>query len=602
MPTYQWFIGEFVPAICRTLLHSLWQALIAALIAGVVILCTRKTSAALRYNAFLVLFGSLLTTVAITFFFELRLPSANERSGSISIVIGSMTIEELDNSIVTAQPNFIAAALAFVDKYSIALVSTWFLFFLFQLTRMAFGLSEIHKIRIKNTSRTAEKWSNWITEKSKELGIRQSVLLLQSTLAKVPVAIGHFKPVILVPVGLVTNLSVPQVQTVLLHELAHIKRNDYIVNMLQSFADAIFFFNPAFVWLSSLIRQEREKCCDDVVIRYTSNQHNYLEALVSFQEMNLASRFAMAIGSKKYYLLNRVKRILTRENSRLSLSEVASLLVGFVVFGIMLVAFKPMIPQQTSPKGAGYDHIDNQVIPISATNANARDTVPQKSKQPAEQPLRFKKVISNIVDDWENNTFQVEATEENGTVYKIRRKEHEVTEFYINGREIPKSQYDDYAKTMNAIERARKKQLNKALKKEHEDHDLFPLQFEILTDSSMSLLFDGQVQFTDSMFNHEHLFNNEINQSFQFHLEASPELFNQNTTVEAIINDLLFDKLIQNDANVSFTLSHTEFIVNGKHQSKTMHEKFKSKYIKHPADRFKYSKQGKSTKTEVYIN
>jgi beta-lactamase regulating signal transducer with metallopeptidase domain len=271
MPTYQWFIGEFVPAICRTLLHSLWQALIAALIAGVVILCTRKTSAALRYNAFLVLFGSLLTTVAITFFLELRLPSANERSGSISIVIGSMTIEELDNSIVTAQPNFIAAALAFVDKHSIVLVSTWFLFFLFQLTRMAFGLREIHKIRIKNTSRTSEEWSNWITEKSKELGMRESVLLLQSALAKVPVAIGYFKPAILVPLGLLTNLSVAQVETVLLHELAHIKRNDYIVNMLQSFADAIFFFNPAFIWLSSLIRQEREKCCDDVVIRYTSN-------------------------------------------------------------------------------------------------------------------------------------------------------------------------------------------------------------------------------------------------------------------------------------------------------------------------------------------
>jgi len=88
--------------------------------------------------------------------------------------------------------------------------------------------------------------------------------------------IGLVKPAILVPLGLLSNLPPGQVEAVLLHELAHIRRKDYLVNLLQSFAEAIFFFNPAVLWISSLIREERENCCYDIAIGGIKNKNKFI--------------------------------------------------------------------------------------------------------------------------------------------------------------------------------------------------------------------------------------------------------------------------------------------------------------------------------------
>ena len=108
--------------------------------------------------------------------------------------------------------------------------------------------------------------------------------LLESAIVKVPVVIGLLKPVILLPLGLLSNLPPDQVEAVLLHELAHIRRKDYLVNLLQSFAEVVFFFNPALLWISSLMREERENCCDDVAISHIKNKKQFIHALVAFQE------------------------------------------------------------------------------------------------------------------------------------------------------------------------------------------------------------------------------------------------------------------------------------------------------------------------------
>ena len=599
MPTpCQWFIGEFVPAVSRTLLHSLWQGLLAALIAGIIILCTRKTAATTRYNALLFLFALLLSSVAVTFMIELQSSTPSEAVPLIVVAPAPVSLSEFASS-NEASPNFIGSILSFVDRYAVLLVSTWFFLFAFQLSRLAFGLREISKIRKHKTSVPGQDWATWMHEKSKQLGINQSVVLLQSALAKVPIAIGYFKPVVLVPVGLLTQLTAAQVETILLHELAHIKRRDYVVNLFQSLVDAIFFFNPGFVWLSSLIRQEREKCCDDIVIHQTTNQHSYLEALVCFQDMNLTSGYAMALGTKKYYLLNRVKRILTRENSRLSIKEAATLVIGVIMFGIAFMAFKPIVPAATTQNAEESEGIIHKAQPIVSAPTYFADTVPQKAKEAGERPIRFKKIISNIVDDGGNNTLQIQATEENGTVYKLRKQGNETTEFSVNEKQVPKAEFHKYATIMDAIERAKNKQMKHALTDHHDLHFDFEPFMDTL-DLKFDLHLENNFLFNDSSWQQEHLFNHDENHEFVLNLEMDNS-FSQNPTVALIITDLLANKLIQSEDKISFSLTNSELIVNGKTQSKSMHEKFKSKYIKHPADRYKYSKQGKSTMTEIYV-
>src|SRR5688500_19438873 len=117
---------------------------------------------------------------------------------------------------------------------------------------------------------------------------------------------------------MLSQLSPPQVETILLHELAHIRRRDFAMNLLQRFAECIFFFNPFIVWISSRIREEREACCDDIVMEHISNKRSYLEALVSFRQPDfMVQGHAMALG-RNNNLLNRVKRIITQENRKLN--------------------------------------------------------------------------------------------------------------------------------------------------------------------------------------------------------------------------------------------------------------------------------------------
>ena len=89
--------------------------------------------------------------------------------------------------------------------------------------------------------------------------------LLESSLAGVPVVVGYCA-VILMPVGLLTGLPAGQIEAILLHELAHIRRRDYLVNLLQTFVEGLLFYHPAVWWISAVIRAEREHCCDDAVV------------------------------------------------------------------------------------------------------------------------------------------------------------------------------------------------------------------------------------------------------------------------------------------------------------------------------------------------
>ena len=103
-------------------------------------------------------------------------------------------------------------------------------------------------------------------------------MLLESCLVQVPIVIGQMRPVILLPVGLLAGLPAEQIELILMHELAHIRRYDYVVNMLQTFIEGVMFYNPAVWWISKVIRTEREHCCDDLVVAATRNAHAYAAA------------------------------------------------------------------------------------------------------------------------------------------------------------------------------------------------------------------------------------------------------------------------------------------------------------------------------------
>ena len=144
-------------------------------------------------------------------------------------------------------------------------------------------------------------------------GIKKKIGVWLSPHVDVPSVTGFLKPVILLPAAIISHLSIQQVEAVLLHELAHIKRNDYLINILQCLVEQILFFNPFVILLSNNAKKERENCCDDWVINFQYNRYDYAKALLILEEKRgnfpFPQKFAMAATNSKSKLLNRIKRL-----------------------------------------------------------------------------------------------------------------------------------------------------------------------------------------------------------------------------------------------------------------------------------------------------
>ncbi len=140
------------------------------------------------------------------------------------------------------------------------------------------------------------------------MGVLRRVSLRASTLIEAPMAMGWLRPVILVPVGALAGLSTAQIEGLLAHELAHIRRHDYLVNLLQSLAEAVLFYHPAVWWVSRQIRIEREHCCDDLAVAATGGDVlTYARALAELEFCREAHAHAMAATGGS--LRNRIFRL-----------------------------------------------------------------------------------------------------------------------------------------------------------------------------------------------------------------------------------------------------------------------------------------------------
>ncbi len=145
-----------------------------------------------------------------------------------------------------------------------SLVSCWFAGVIICSIRLLVAWRCVQRFRTDGTTLASEPLVALQRRLIERVGVRRVVRLLESTLVEVPMVIGWFRPVILLPVAATTGLSSAQLEAIIAHELAHIRCWDYPVNLLQSVIETLLFYHPAVWWVSSRMRQERENCCDDI--------------------------------------------------------------------------------------------------------------------------------------------------------------------------------------------------------------------------------------------------------------------------------------------------------------------------------------------------
>ncbi len=329
---------KIIPAFGWMLIHSLWEGLLFAIITGAVLMLAKKAGAAARYNIVLVLFAAFIATCAFTFILELDRASATTLKPLIPGSDGAL-VPALFFGNVHSIKQFLKIFTDYFAANEPLVVMVWFVFFLFKSVKMFACLVYNQQIRNRQVVEPPIFWQEKAAAFADKLQIKRAVKLLQSGYIKMPVVVGHLKPVILIPIGLMAGLPVEQVEAILLHELAHIRRNDYFVNFLQNIAEAVFFFNPGLLWISSLLREERENCCDDIALAQTQNKVGFVQALISFKEHELyGSDYAVAFPGKKNYLLRRVSRIISNKNMAFGFGERMFLIGSIIIFSVFVTA------------------------------------------------------------------------------------------------------------------------------------------------------------------------------------------------------------------------------------------------------------------------
>src|SRR5687767_6538095 len=176
---------------------------------------------------------------------------------------------------------------------------------------------------------------------ARNLHIRRTVTYLQSTLVDVPTVIGWLKPVVLVPASALSALTPQQLEAIIAHELAHIRRHDYLVNLLQTLVETLLFYHPAVWWLSRRIRIERENCCDDLAVSLCGDPVAYANALADLEALRSgpAPDHHIAMAATGGSLLQRVRRLLGAPSSHTGrgpawlAGSVALLLIGGIALG-----------------------------------------------------------------------------------------------------------------------------------------------------------------------------------------------------------------------------------------------------------------------------
>lgn len=313
-------LNKLISAFSWMLIHSLWQGLLLAIIAGVALVVAKKASAAYRYNLALILFLLFIITSGLTFVYEWTAAAApatlTPLAGNIAVNASSLffnahSVKQLVNSFT-----------GYFSDNAPLIILIWFMVFLFKSVRMISCIAYNQRIKNYQVYQPSKFWVDKVNSYAKKLNINKAVKILQSGYIKVPVVVGHLKPIILIPAGLLAGLPAEQVEAILLHEIAHIKRNDYFVNFLQNIGEAVFFFNPGLLWISSVLREERENCCDDVAVAHTNNRVEFVQALISFKEHELyGAAYSTAFPGKKNYLMRRVVRLLNNKNKTFGTGE-----------------------------------------------------------------------------------------------------------------------------------------------------------------------------------------------------------------------------------------------------------------------------------------
>lgn len=283
------------------LVHFLWQgAAIGALLAAILATVPRSAPR-IRYAFGCAALVAMICCLPLTVASLGPAASGPARSG-IGGAAGSIDAPAALTALAAIQTMRVR-----LEGYLPSLVTTWMLGVIVLLGRVAGGW-----IVSRRWVRHARPLDRDISALASRLGVTRAVHVLVSPLAAVPHVVGSMKPAVVLPLGVVTGLPAAQLEAIIAHELAHVARHDFLINLLQTLADSVLFFHPAVWWTSARVREDREACCDDMVVALTGDPAVYVHALLSIEHAR-TDLVPAATGSDLRPRIERMLRVPRRD-------------------------------------------------------------------------------------------------------------------------------------------------------------------------------------------------------------------------------------------------------------------------------------------------
>jgi len=302
------------------LIHFIWQGMFVAILLAGVLRILRGQSTNARYAAacaaLLLMLAAPLATMAIVMS---SAPGriANELSPVSAAQPESQRLAvEIESAIAPARTAKVTASPPpWSSIWSVRLASSlpwiilvWLLGVVCFSLRLIGGWLYTRRLQHYGNSPLEERWQQALHRLCRQLRVTRPVRLLESALVKVPMVVGWLRPVILLPVGALTGLTARQLEAIIAHELAHIRRHDYLINLLQAVVETLLFCHPAVWWVSRQIRQEREHCCDDLAVAVCGDSLTYARALLEMEQLRAAGP-QLAMAANGGLLMNRIQRL-----------------------------------------------------------------------------------------------------------------------------------------------------------------------------------------------------------------------------------------------------------------------------------------------------
>jgi len=356
-------------ALSRALIHFLWQGSAIGIVLWITLFALKKRSADARYIAAcgaLVLMGVAPALTAWLIY-----------SGSVPSRVTGGTLLVSTSGIGGAPAGFqtYLSWPAAVQQWALPLWSIGVLLF---SVRLALGCKYAFLLR-RRGSPAGAGMIEMVARLARVMDVRRPIRVLMSSMTDSPSVVGWLRPVILLPAATLMGLTSLQLEAILAHEIGHIKRYDYLINLVQMLAETLLFYHPAVWWTSKRIRVERELCCDDLAVRFSGNALRYARALTRLEKLRLTTPdVAMAsTGGPLLYRIQRVAGIGAKEYgaSRLSVGLAVGLGLLCVVLNVMWVRAQDAPGVKVDLGGAPVMHRTSVPYPESARKSGMTGTV-----------------------------------------------------------------------------------------------------------------------------------------------------------------------------------------------------------------------------------